>query len=211
MIGAAKTPVERFRSERMRLFDVKVHNLGRIKDAELCIRPLTVFFGPNNTNKTWVANAMMAWRGDCNNRAELARPRGLDLLSTPWRWDAETGSLVNRETSRFVAKAASVADRTTVIERIRASDTSLRRTNPVQLAFDAKGLAPYLFASESELFGASAVLTTSDEVSTERDRLHCPAAEELTLSFSNVISPSSLLGASGRHLYLELRTFRNRF
>jgi len=32
-----------------------VHSLGRIKDAELDIRPLTVFSGHNGTNKTWLA------------------------------------------------------------------------------------------------------------------------------------------------------------
>lgn len=32
-----------------------VHNLGRIKDAELDIKPLTVFSGHNGTNKTWLA------------------------------------------------------------------------------------------------------------------------------------------------------------
>jgi hypothetical protein len=35
-----------------------VHNLGRIKDAELDIKPLTVFSGHNGTNKTWVAWAL---------------------------------------------------------------------------------------------------------------------------------------------------------
>ena len=32
-----------------------VHNLGRIKDAELDIKPLTVFSGHNGTSKTWLA------------------------------------------------------------------------------------------------------------------------------------------------------------
>lgn len=32
---------------------LKVENLGRIERAELEIAPLTVFFGPNGTNKTW--------------------------------------------------------------------------------------------------------------------------------------------------------------
>jgi len=33
-------------------------NFGRIDHAELDIRPLTVFIGPNNTNKTWAAYAL---------------------------------------------------------------------------------------------------------------------------------------------------------
>jgi hypothetical protein len=39
--------------------DVKltIRNLGRIRDAELDLRPLTVFVGKNNTNKSWTAFA----------------------------------------------------------------------------------------------------------------------------------------------------------
>lgn len=36
---------------------LSVHNLGRIRDAELQLRPLTALYGANNTNKTWLANA----------------------------------------------------------------------------------------------------------------------------------------------------------
>lgn len=35
-----------------------VRNLGRIREAELDIKPLTVLFGPNNTNKTWTMYAL---------------------------------------------------------------------------------------------------------------------------------------------------------
>ena len=34
---------------------LKIQKLGRIQSAELDVRPLTVFIGPNNTNKTWTA------------------------------------------------------------------------------------------------------------------------------------------------------------
>ena len=34
---------------------LRVRKLGRIAQAELDLRPLTVLVGPNNTNKTWVA------------------------------------------------------------------------------------------------------------------------------------------------------------
>ncbi|MCB9543939.1 MAG: hypothetical protein H6703_16040 [Myxococcales bacterium] len=35
-----------------------VDRLGAIEHAELTIRPLTLFFGPNGTNKTWTAYAV---------------------------------------------------------------------------------------------------------------------------------------------------------
>jgi hypothetical protein len=37
-----------------------IKNLGRIKDAEIDIKPLTVFIGENGTNKTWAAYTMHA-------------------------------------------------------------------------------------------------------------------------------------------------------
>jgi hypothetical protein len=54
-----------------------LHNLGCIREAEIDWRPLTVFVGPNNTNKTWAAYA--AWAvGRCQ------RPMASDpLLISP--------------------------------------------------------------------------------------------------------------------------------
>ncbi len=37
---------------------ITVHNLGAITEAEINIKPLTVFVGPNNTGKTWLAYAI---------------------------------------------------------------------------------------------------------------------------------------------------------
>lgn len=39
---------------------VSIQNLGRIREAEIDVRPLTVFIGPNNTNKSWAAYACFA-------------------------------------------------------------------------------------------------------------------------------------------------------
>lgn len=37
---------------------LSIQSLGRIQSAEIALAPLTVLLGPNNTNKTWVANAI---------------------------------------------------------------------------------------------------------------------------------------------------------
>jgi predicted ATPase len=34
---------------------VTVRNLGVIKEAEVDLKPLTIFVGPNNAGKTWLA------------------------------------------------------------------------------------------------------------------------------------------------------------
>lgn len=42
---------------------IEVHNLGVTKHAEIDLKPLTVFIGPNNTGKTWVAYTLAAILG----------------------------------------------------------------------------------------------------------------------------------------------------
>ena len=34
---------------------ITVRNLGVIKEAEVDLKPLTIFIGPNNSGKTWLA------------------------------------------------------------------------------------------------------------------------------------------------------------
>ena len=39
---------------------VRITNLGAVKDAEIAVKPLTVFVGSNNTGKTWTAYTLAA-------------------------------------------------------------------------------------------------------------------------------------------------------
>jgi energy-coupling factor transporter ATP-binding protein EcfA2 len=40
-----------------------IHNLGAIKEAEIELKPLTVFIGPNNSGKSWIAYTLVAVLG----------------------------------------------------------------------------------------------------------------------------------------------------
>jgi AAA ATPase-like protein len=42
---------------------IAVHNLGMIKEAEIDLKPLTIFIGPNNAGKTWLAYTLSAILG----------------------------------------------------------------------------------------------------------------------------------------------------
>ena len=42
---------------------IKINNLGALKQAEIALKPLTVFVGPNNTGKTWTAYTLSAILG----------------------------------------------------------------------------------------------------------------------------------------------------
>ena len=37
------------------LMNIRFHNLGKIKETELDLKPMTVIIGPNNSNKTYIA------------------------------------------------------------------------------------------------------------------------------------------------------------
>jgi len=39
---------------------IKFNNLGKIKETELDLRPLTIIIGPNNSNKTYIAYSVYA-------------------------------------------------------------------------------------------------------------------------------------------------------
>ena len=49
---------------------IKIKNLARIKEASVALKPLTIFIGKNNTNKSYVAHVFYAL---------------LDLASVRWR------------------------------------------------------------------------------------------------------------------------------
>ena len=92
----------------MELFRLRVENLGRIADAELSIRPLTVFVGPNNTNKTWTAYALygLAQRLCLDPRLRLAPSRTpvADLVEI----DAAFQRIIEDTAARFVSSPITV-------------------------------------------------------------------------------------------------------
>jgi len=60
--------------------NIRFHNLGKIKETELDLRPLTVIIGPNNTNKTYIAYSVYGiWQG-----LDDSRP-----VKIPFKQDAE--------------------------------------------------------------------------------------------------------------------------
>jgi hypothetical protein len=42
---------------------INIHNLGLIQHAEINLKPLTVFIGPNNSGKTWIAYTLASMLG----------------------------------------------------------------------------------------------------------------------------------------------------
>jgi len=54
----ANCPTTEWRASEGSRVKIEIRNLGVVKQAEIDLRPLTVFVGPNNVGKTWVAYAL---------------------------------------------------------------------------------------------------------------------------------------------------------
>jgi energy-coupling factor transporter ATP-binding protein EcfA2 len=52
---------------------IRIRNIGVIQDANIDLRPLTVFVGPNNSGKTWVAYSLAAVLGHYGLREYVQR------------------------------------------------------------------------------------------------------------------------------------------
>ncbi|MEO8974057.1 MAG: AAA family ATPase [Ktedonobacteraceae bacterium] len=62
---------------------VTVHNLGVLKEAQVDIKPLTVFVGPNNAGKTWLAYTLAGIFGPIGFTEYLQRFEETSLTYTP--------------------------------------------------------------------------------------------------------------------------------
>jgi len=71
-----------------------VNNLGRITQGEIEVRPLTVFVGHNNTNKTWTAYALYALESFLSRAAFSSRPVQAPVALDP-TFDAKIQNSVN--------------------------------------------------------------------------------------------------------------------
>jgi hypothetical protein len=144
---------------------LQVHNLGRINEAELDIRPLTVFVGKNNTNKTWVAYALygllrnMTWRHAGIGTVRSAGPTMMKLRPDETR--ARIQSVVFREVDRLPVPQASDAD--TVELEVSRRELLEGVDGPVKFALDEKYLGKLLNLSDEISVDARVTLEITAE------------------------------------------------
>jgi AAA domain, putative AbiEii toxin, Type IV TA system len=175
---------------------VKLHirNLGRIRDAELDIRRLTVFLGPNHTNKTWSAYALY---GIARNmaRIEFSRHRRLGFtLNQDIQEQVENAAdrLMQMLTEKPEGTTTRVLKREDVIQPVPLSSLTV--------ALDGAGLSAILGIPDTALTEASAELVMEQ---TEFDHSAFSAVEvsytpsELELEFKHLTPKGSAL----RHPY----------
>jgi len=138
------------------LFKLRVQNLGRIKDAELSIRPLTVFVGPNNTNKTWTAYALYGLA----QRLCSLQIAGEKLLSVTdsIEIDPQVRSVIETETTRYLDLVSSSTEATAVVDEIVRPQILKDVSCPVRLRATPNGLSRILAVAERDLPDASVTL-----------------------------------------------------
>lgn len=146
----------------MELFKLRVENLGRIKQAELGIRPLTVFIGPNNTNKTWTAYALYALAQRlCSQPAYASNPAfspAAELVEV----DPQLQSAVETQSARFRSLLAQGAEATTVVGGVDRSAMLEGLSYPLRFRLDAKGIAKVLAMPWEDLNQASVTLEVDE-------------------------------------------------
>jgi len=93
---------------------LSIHNLGSIASTKIDIAPLTVFVGPNNTNKTWTAYALY---GLIQSIAQPWRtgPLGLDPFEAA-QFDAPFKDNITRTLNQVVAYLNSGTSDTTSVD-----------------------------------------------------------------------------------------------
>jgi hypothetical protein len=129
-----------------------VNNLGRVKQARLDIRPLTVFIGANHTNKTWTAYSLYGIA--CNlARIEFStiRSRGFVASDALQGVVAEAADLLGRKLVEKPAQATTA--------RITREEL-IRGVSPTELTLsrNTQGLSAVLGVPELTIPGASADL-----------------------------------------------------
>jgi len=113
------------------IINIRIENLGIIREAELEIRPFTVFIGENNTNKSWTAYSIY---GIFHN--DLARELTKDYLSL-----GEVTYIAKSELKEFILDT---------INRITKSDSNSIEIKEIDKVFE--NLVDSFFKDLSDLF-----------------------------------------------------------
>ena len=131
----------------MELFKLHVENLGRIKQAELSIRPLTVFVGPNNTNKTWTAYAgwfLAKWL----SRSPASGVLPMDIRHRLWfDPDDQFKQVVHQAVAGLRATFQEAQDGGTVSQDLKRANLLSQIDYPLRVALTPSGIATVLGGS----------------------------------------------------------------
>jgi len=178
-----------------------VDNLGRIEHADLDIRPLTVFMGPNATNKTWTAYALhfalreFAWMlphaAVAQQSARGTRPGIEARLALPDRMAAEP--VLEPFLAAF--RAAESAGKDTVVELARLELPTFAGTTRVTIPDSVLALIVGSASAVARDARVQIAVPRKEFRETGPDALrllHSPAARSLTAEFGQIVLSRTL-------------------
>jgi AAA domain, putative AbiEii toxin, Type IV TA system len=140
-----------------------VNNLGLVKEARLEIKPLTVFIGPNNTNKTWTAYSLYGIARTLAHIKFSTRHPEINERHLNFNPSAQLQAKVESAAGELY-RALTTAPADEARSRIARTDV-IRGVNPSELSFslDARGLEPILGIPKAILAGAAVRLALSQD------------------------------------------------
>jgi hypothetical protein len=141
-------------------------NLGRIEHAEIEIRPLTVFVGENNTNKTWAAYCLygLARHLTWGHSLPLSGKFGHGFLPVEPDGVAQTVERAIRATLDAAPKGADIAQ-----FQVRRRDLIGAIDEPVRFVFEADRIRSLLRHQEELATGSRAALVLTPDELTARE------------------------------------------
>lgn len=164
---------------------LRIQHLGPIQQAELDIRPLTVFVGHNHTGKTWAAYALYAVARSLARVSYSPTPRWFGI-GRPTALDTAVHRATELLTSKLVGSSATEVRTRITREEIRAG---LEEADQV-FTIGAAGIASLLGIPESDFTGEApqgALVISRSEFSASVfqavEIVLSSSSKELTLSF----------------------------
>lgn len=138
---------------------LSIQKLGRIREAEIELRPLTVLVGPNNTNKSWVAYSAYALLQALAYNGKISPASPPEMMRHP---------LVDKVQARLTRSLKPLRDETSGVREIEVTErverSELRRpTDGLERSWGRKDLPPWFGHTESLEEGAEARLWVSHE------------------------------------------------
>ncbi len=165
---------------------LSIRNLGKITSADLDIRPLTVFVGPNNTNKTWTAYALYGLAKCFSHPTFFETPFSGAVLSQGSNLKINITELALRIQSSLLKDRQSISK-----YEIKREEIVPDPCWPIEVVMPTVELGKLLAIAEQDLRGASASLTIEKSETSPSEYHACEFAfigpeNKLTCSFRAV-------------------------
>jgi len=193
------------------LFKLRVQNLGRIKNAEIGIRPLTVFVGPANTNKTWTAYALyglakcLSWRS-FPFAGGGARRIPNDMLRVPndmVEVDDQLRRVTETVLTRLLSSLSAAPEDATILEEVTREEMLAQITGPLHISLLPEGFTRLLELSEPHPADMGVILEIT------RERFSLGVAERASFQLQKRLGGECTATVEGKEGVIRRRFYQS--